>query len=363
MRTAVKLFAGFCLTIFINFAAAPSFTRAQELPKDSTEKKQSKDENETKPAAPTSAAAAMIAEQRAAQMEERYRIGYQDTLEVTVSRHPELSLTVNVAPDGSIRLPRVDDPVVAVCKTERELADEITRRYKENLLRNPFVNVRATEQRSQSVAVIGAVEKPGNFFINRRVRLLELLSYAGGPDSERAGTKLIVARTGSNSVCRDNNENTATASAAANGTDNAELVLYQYKIKDVLEAKENLWMQPGDIVSVLDFDVVYVYGNVNEQGSVKLTRPLTLRQAIVEAKGFKPASKKDKIRILRQKDGSVEWEEFAFDLKEIDAGKVQDPILLPNDIVAVSEDKVKNILNSLRDTIKGGAGTLFYRIP
>jgi Periplasmic protein involved in polysaccharide export len=280
--------------------------------------------------------------------EERYRIGFQDTLEVTVFRHPELSLTVNVAPDGTIRLPRIDDTTIpVVCKTERELANDIAKLYKERLLKNPFVNVRAVEQRSQSFAVIGAVEKPGSFYLNRKIRLLELLAFAGGPSAEKAGTKLIVARTGSRSVCRQETD------AESQG-----MILYQYNIKDVLQGKQDLLMQPGDIVSVLDADVVYVYGNVNKQGPIKLTRPLTLRQAISSAEGFAPASKKDKIRIIRQKEGTTEWQEIVFNLKDIETGKVQDPFLQPNDIVAVSEDSMKSFLENVKKSLTGGLANL-----
>jgi protein involved in polysaccharide export with SLBB domain len=372
---AVKLFAVFCLTIFINIAALSSIARAQENPsKDSTEKQASpppqpaKNENDSRTQAAVSPAA-----QTERGSEERYRIGFQDTLEITVAGHPKYSLTTSIAPNGTIRLNNIEQPVVAVCKTEQELSEEIKARYMEKILRNPFVVVRVAKRLSQSVSVIGAVKKPDNIFLDRRVRLLEALSYAGGPDSERAGTKMIVARLGSNSACRSENdaltaEAATTAAAAAvsttaGKTEKDDLIVYQFNIKDVLEGKENLWLQPGDVVSVLDFDVVYVYGNVIEQGSVKLNRPLTLRQAIAEAKGFKPASKKDKIRILRLENGSAEWKEFPYDLKEIDSGKVQDPFLQPNDIVAVSEDQVKSILNGLRDIVKGGAPTLFYRVP
>jgi polysaccharide biosynthesis/export protein len=287
--------------------------------------------------------------------DERYRIGYQDTLEVSVSKHAELSGNFNVSSDGTIVLPRIADPVVAVCKTERELANELENKYK-YYLRDPFVNVRAVDSHSQSVAVIGAVEKPGNFFLNRRVRLLELLSFAGGPDIEKAGMNLIVARTGSSSGCREKSD---SAYAAVD----PDLVFYQFRIKDVLGGKENLWMQPGDIVSVLDADLIYVYGNVNKQGPVKLKQQLTLRQALASAEGMKSASKQDKIRVLRQKGEKGDWEELVFDLRDIDKGKVQDPILLPNDIVAVSEDKVKSILNSVGKGLTGGAGGLFYRLP
>lgn len=347
MRAAVKLLAVFCLTILLGAAQVfaqetkTSNEKSGETKSDSTAKNQN---------------GATVAQTETKRSDDRYRIGYQDTLEVTVYKHADFGGTFNVSPEGTIRLPRLDEPIVVVCKTERELADEIAAKHK-TILRNPFVNVRAVDQRSQSFAVIGAVEKPGNFYMNRRVRLLELLSFAGGPDSDKAGTKLIVARTGSSSVCRQKGEESLA------NTDNSNLILYQYKIRDVLEGKENLWMQPGDIVSVLDFDMVYVYGNVNKQGSVKLKQPLTLRQAIIEAEGFKPASKKDKIRILRQKPDGSDWEEFTFDLKEIDSNKVKDPFLMPNDIVAVSEDSTKKIINGFVDTLKNGLPSLFYRVP
>lgn len=279
-----------------------------------------------------------------------YKIGYQDTLEITVFRHPELTQIVNIAPDGTIRLFRINEPIIAVCKTERELANEIAERYK-SYLRNPFVNVRVAEQRSQYFAVIGAVEKPGLFYINRKVRLLELLSFAGGPDTEKAGTKLIVARAGTTASCESNRENQSNISK--------DYVLYQFDIKDVLQARENIWMEPGDIVSVLDADYIYVYGNVKKPGAIKLTRPITLRQAIASAEGFAPASNKDRIRLIRQqKPGSNEWEEKVFSLKEIDSGKVADPFLMPNDIIAVSEDKVQSILNGIGKSLTGGLANL-----
>lgn len=286
--------------------------------------------------------------------DERYRIGFQDTLSIQVFRHPELAQTVTLNQDGTIFLFRAEKPISAICKTERELANVIAKEYL-SFLKKPEVNVIAVEKKSQSFGVIGAVDKPGTYFINRQTRLIELLSFAGGPTKE-AGSRLIVARTGSSSACKMKNEMRAE-------TENDDLVLMSFKIKDVLEAKQNLWMKPGDIVSVLDADVIYVYGNVNEEGPVKLKEPITLTQAIVSAKGFKPSTKKDKIRIIRQKEGSSEREELVYDLNEISKRKVEDPFLQPNDIVAVSEDPAKAIFKKLGDTFTGGIGGLFYRIP
>src|SRR5688500_18259853 len=133
--------------------------------------------------------------------DERYRIGYQDALAIQIFRHPELSQKVNVSPNGTISLFRIEGPIVAVCKTEGELANDIAEAYKKDYLRNPEVQVVAVEQKSQAFGVMGAVEKPGSYYINRRVRLLELLAFAGGPNKE-AGSRVLVSRNGSNTNCK-----------------------------------------------------------------------------------------------------------------------------------------------------------------
>ncbi len=283
---------------------------------------------------------------------DRYRIGFQDILDVQVFKHPDLNQRVPVSPNGTIVLFRIDRPIVAVCKTERELADEIRDAYMEKYLRNPLINVVVAEQRSQSVAVLGAVEKPNTYFINRRIHLLELLAMAGGPNKE-AGTRLIVFRAGSTSNCK----------GADTVEDDDDVAVVGLKIRDVREGKTTFWMQPGDVVSVLDADIVYVYGNVNRQGSYRVREPITLTQAIVNAEGLKGAAKKDKIRILRQKDGSIDREELVFDLNQIDKGLIKDPYLEPNDIVAVSEDRTKSILMGLTNLIKGTVPNVIYRLP
>jgi len=199
--------------------------------------------------------------------------------------------------------------------------------------------------------VIGAVVKPAMYYGARRIRLVELLATAGGP-SEAAGSRLIVARTGSTSACKVENDETIIG---------GEMALFNFNIRDIQEAKQNLWMQPGDIVSVLDSDIIYVYGNVGRIGPVKMKEPITLTQAIVTAEGLKPTAKKQ-VRILRLKKGSNDREELTFNLKDIEKRTVQDPILEPNDIVAVSEDSTKAVLQTITTIFKQGLPSVFYRI-
>ncbi|MBK8811523.1 MAG: polysaccharide biosynthesis/export family protein [Acidobacteria bacterium] len=279
--------------------------------------------------------------------DDRYRIGYQDVLDVTVFKHSELNTRVSINPDGTIILPRATKPIDAYCKTERELKAIIEEDYR-SFLKNPYVNVVVAEQRSQSFGVMGAVEKPGNFFVSRRIPLLELLSFAGGPNKE-AGSRLLVARLGSSAACRLSMDAVATPE---------QFALMNFKIRDVQEGKRNMVMQPGDVVSVLEADSIFVYGNVNKQGEVKVKEPRTLRQIIASAEGFAPSSQKDKIRVFRQKPDSLDWEEAVYNIKEIEKGKIADPFLMPGDIVAVSEDKFAAIVKKVTDGVTGGFSNL-----
>lgn len=280
---------------------------------------------------------------------DRYLIGYEDVLEIKVMKHEELNVKVSVSKNGTITVPRLDAPMLAVCKSERQLADDITAAYKKDFLRNPYVSVEVTEQKSQSAAVIGAVEKPGNFYLTRRVTLLELLAYAGGPNIH-SGMRLMVARTGSTSNCRQDVE----------VVKEGEVKIMNFKMREIQEGKTNLWMQPGDIVSVLEADPVYVFGNVRKQGRLLMKEPMTLRQALSAAEGLKSASD-NKVRILKQKEGQAKPEEFIYDLNAINKGKAPDPFLEPNDVVAVSQDNAMFFMTKIANAATGGIPSLFYR--
>lgn len=350
MRTT-KFFAAFCLTI-LTIGASYTKNFAQDTTKLPSENKRivvvepdktDKTPDKTDKANEADKAGDAVRQDYSArERNEKYRIGFQDTLEVTVSRHPELSLVASVSPDGTIRLPKIDNPIIAVCKTERELAETITTLFK-NYLKNPFVSVRAVDQRSQPFAVIGAVEKPGSFFLNRRIRLLELLAYAGGPSVEKAGSKIIVARGGNIAGCAESDQP---------DREDDNIVFFSYKIRDVQEGKVNPYMEPGDIVSVLDAEKAYVVGKVKKQTDVSLKDPLTLTQAIASAGGLSDTAKTDRVIIQRQEDGTTNKTELAFNLQDIRDRKIPDPLLQANDIVEVSTDSGKMLKKGFFEAIK-----------
>lgn len=349
MKTVIKLWAVCAIFVLTNLSFA-SFAAAQDAEPPRTDQK-IVTFDKFKPSVLTAKVVAEIPNPYKDQVTDKYRIGFQDTIEVQVFRHPELSQVVNINSDGTIRMPRVKDPIIAACKTEGELENTITAHYK-SYLKDPFVRVKAVDQRSQSFGVMGAVEKPGTFYLNRKVRLLELLSLAGGPDVEFSGTKIQVARTGSVLGC-------AAAPESADETDDFQFT--GYRLNDVLAGKENPWMEPGDIVSVLPAEEAYVVGNVVKPTKVVMKEPMSLTQALAAAGGINSTAKTDKIIIQRQEVNGNKVS-LSFNLKDIIARKIPDPQLQGNDIVQVDADQTKNIIKGVKDVFLKGLPSVFYRV-
>src|SRR5262245_37964730 len=88
----------------------------------------------------------------------------------------------------------------AACFTEAQLAGQVAESYKK-FLRDPQVDVLVKDYRSQPVAVIGAVNQPGRFQLQRRARALELITFAGGPRSTAVGGVVHIIHNGELDHC------------------------------------------------------------------------------------------------------------------------------------------------------------------
>ncbi|HSQ23764.1 MAG TPA: polysaccharide biosynthesis/export family protein, partial [Pyrinomonadaceae bacterium] len=139
------------------------------------------------------------------QPSERYRIGPGDVLDVRVYNRPQLSReTVRVEGNGMIRMPLIEGEIQAACKTEGELAKDISTRYA-RYYRNLPVDVFIKEYHAREVALIGAVNDQGRYQMQRRIRLLELLTFAKGP-SDKAGQTINIVRAPRTDLCATSNE-------------------------------------------------------------------------------------------------------------------------------------------------------------
>ncbi|HEV2914554.1 MAG TPA: polysaccharide biosynthesis/export family protein [Pyrinomonadaceae bacterium] len=285
---------------------------------------------------------------RTATSDDRYRIGPGDVLDIRVFNRPQFSRdAIRVDGRGMIRMPFIEDDLMAACHTEGELAKEIATRYLK-YQRNPQVDVFIKEYASQPVAVIGAVNAPGRFQLQRRVRLLELLAFAGGPNIERSGLNVQVAHAEMASVCGEPVEN------------NSDLGLTMYSLRDTLrgEEKANPYVRPGDIVTLPEAEQVYVVGNVIKPSSIAIKEQLTVTRAIAMAGGTMPDTKSNRVRIIRQLPGSTTKTEIYVDLKAINSRQAEDVVLQANDIVDVPTSGGKRLLRSIFSSIVPSAASL-----
>ena len=284
------------------------------------------------------------------QQDDRYRLGPGDVLDIRIYNRPQLSRdAVRVEGNGMIRMPLIENEIQAACLTEGELAKEISTRYA-RYYKNLQVDVFIKEYHSKQVAIIGAVNEQSRFQLQRRVRLLELLTYAKGP-STKAGQTINIVHSTAPVACKQSDDNDTAAFTS-------------YKLSDVLQGdpKSNPYLEAGDIVTLPEADQVYVVGNVFMPLTIALKEPITLTRAIAMAGGLKQDTRKDKIRILRQEPGTTIRKEITVDLSAIEKKRSEDLSLAPNDIIDVPTSAGKSFLRSLVQGVVPGVGQLPVRV-
>jgi polysaccharide export outer membrane protein len=248
-----------------------------------------------------------------------YKIGAKDLLEIKVVEVPELNLAVRVSEEGSITLPlvgRVELAGLTKEAAERRIASLLVAG---NYLKNPQVTIFIREYQSNRVALIGAVKTPGMYELVGEMSLLELVSKAGG-FLENAGNDIIVMREGKDG--RDEKLTVDLNDLVMNGTQSF-----------------NVALRPNDVISVpIDRILqIYVWGEVKNPGAlaVKMSKNITLVQAVAQAGGTTDAAKKSGVVIKRRNEKTGKEIRIKADLGKIMNGKKADIPLKEGDVVYV----------------------------
>lgn len=123
-----------------------------------------------------------------------YILGFGDELEISVFRHDELSKKVKILPDGKIYY-----PLVGEIKAEGLSVSQLRVKLKEGLLKyyvEPQVSVIVTSISSQKVFVLGEVNKPGAFLLDRPKTVIEAISEAEGFTEDAKIKNVLLIRGG-----------------------------------------------------------------------------------------------------------------------------------------------------------------------
>lgn len=203
-----------------------------------------------------------------------YIIGVGDVLQVTVWDHPELTIPAGsfrdaetsgqqVGEDGYLYYPYVG-MVKAIGMNVAALRDVLTERLGKYIM-DPQLDVRVVAFRSKRVYVVGEVARPGVLQLNDvPLTIADAISLSGGltPEAHKSGVN----------VSRQGN-------------------VYEIDLKalyDHADSSQNLMLQHGDIVNVLDRSQqkVFVMGEVKTPKSVEIINGhLTLAAALGEVGG------------------------------------------------------------------------------
>lgn len=262
---------------------------------------------------------------------ESYKIGPGDVIDVMVSKSELSRSGVRVSNLGTIQLAMMDNDLPAACLTERQLADAIKEKYRKFLV-EPYVSVSVHDFNANPVAVIGAVNSPGRFQLQRTIRLAELLTFVNGTSATSGPTAEII-RGGQRPYC----DGTKFVMPTEGGGD-----LITVNLADTFKGDDraNPVIVAGDIVRVSEAEQAakvnaYIQGNIKSSLAIDLKDPTTLTQAIAMAGGPTEGAQLDKVKIRRQIPGSINRNEIVANVKEINMQKKDDILLQPNDIIEV----------------------------
>src|SRR5512147_121473 len=108
-----------------------------------------------------------------------YRMGTGDVLHITVYGQPDLTTEARVSEAGSITFPLIGDVKLAG-STPAQGESEIAKRLsKGGFIIDPFVTLNVTQYRGQQVSVLGRVNRPGKYTLEKVSRVADALALAG----------------------------------------------------------------------------------------------------------------------------------------------------------------------------------------
>jgi len=235
-----------------------------------------------------------------------YRIGANDVLDIRVSDSTSSQSTLfTVTPTGLLEHPLLGEPMQVGGLTVEEITTRIESDLKRRALDSTKVTVGVRDYASHAILVSGLVKDAGTKILRREAIPLYVVVADAQPLPEAA--RVTVMRNESNQL---------------------------FEIELTQSSDMNLLVRPGDVITLHAnaTQFLYVGGEVKFPGEKTYRRGLTLTQAILAAGGL--LDKPKEVRLGRD-DGRGFLIVTKFKLKDIESGKVPDPLLRPGDRITV----------------------------
>jgi polysaccharide export outer membrane protein len=287
-------------------------------------------------------------------LESAYLLGPDDEITVRALDVDEIDgKNARIDRSGSVDLPLVGK-LKAAGLSVSQFETELTKRLGK-YVREPQVSVTVSEYKSQPVSVLGAVNTPGIYNITGPTTLEQVLSRAGGLRND-AGNTINITRSQAwgpiplSSMKVDATGGFGTANVSAKS------------LMDASDPRDNIIVEPTDVISVPRADLVYVVGAVNKSGGFVLNEraSMSVLQAVSLAEGLEKTAAPKNAKIVR--NGLTDKkQEIPVNLSKILSGNSPDMPLLANDILFVPNSNAKSATyRVLEAAIQTGTGIAIF---
>lgn len=290
-----------------------------------------------------------------------YTLGPGDVVSVRV---------VGVSQQGGIRVSnsgKIHVPHLGVMRvhglTTTQLEGEIAKRLREQgLVNDPWVQVGIEKRLSKPVYVLGEVMIPGQFPMRDELRVLDLVSLAGGFNEFAIPVAYLYRR----KPVPHEGLKPGDPPEAQEWSETVIPVDFE-KIASGEDPEGNFRIEGGDVLYVPEREKLYFYvvGDVvkagafefpqrgaNPKGSALSRSPLRVTEAIAKAGGPMRTAKTGSGVVVRfAPDGSRK--EFPVDLVKVLKGEQPDIFIEPNDIVYVPGSTAKSFAYSVLRVVPG----------
>ena len=231
--------------------------------------------------------APVLAHAQLSEAQRDYVLGPGDVVRVSVYQNQDLTLETRITESGAISYPllgQVRLGGLSVPQAEKVIADGLKNG---NFVRQPQVIILVTQVRGNQASVLGMVNRPGRYPIEQTgMRLSELLATAGG-----------IAQGGSDQVVLSGMRDRKPLRVVI---DVPLLFAQSGGVNDPVIAN-------GDTVYVERMPMVYIYGEVQRPGAMRLERDMTVLQGLASGGGLTQRGTEKGLRLHRRgADGKVQ---------------------------------------------------------
>lgn len=210
-----------------------------------------------------------------------YVLGAGDTIRISVYQNPDLTLETRVSDAGTISYPLLGEVKLgglSVSSAEKKLAAGLR---DGNFLKQPQVSLLVLQVKSNQVSVLGQVNRPGRYPLESgSTKLSELLAQAGGIVPVGGSDIVVVAGKRDGKPFRKEIDFAQVFAAGGNA--------------------EDVVLENGDAIWVDRAPMIYIYGEVQRPGALRLERDMTVLQALAGAGGLTLRGTERGVRLNRR---------------------------------------------------------------